>query len=862
MKNIVQWIKDRLGLIKSVFVVSVVVIVVAELFSISKSINFQQLSTIFADLPLWKILLMLMIGLVAVVPMVGYDVILNRILKQKPKPQYLFETSWLINTINNVAGFGGLISIGLRSEFYGKEAEGKDVAKALSKIFLFLMSGLSIFSLIGFLLLRLDHVPSYVDQYWIWLLGGSLYFPVVFIISVVKKEGYMGGLAASDRLGLVLTSFLEWAGVLGSFLAIGQLMGISVRPTVVIPLFIAASVIGIVSMIPGELGSFDLMMIIGLSAVGVNREQVVAWILLYRLFYYIIPFFIGCVFFAKNLSGSLNDRYNGLPKDLATEMAHKIVVFLLYFSGVMMVLSATIPQAFQEFKWLARLNPLSFHLVSQFPSILLGFLLIIMGRGIAARVKRAYLPTIITLAVALGYTIFLDFSWGVIGYLGILLVIVIFSKPELFREQLVYSWEMRTFDGVIFAALTLLYLGIGVYNLPRFPHHNHRFVSFLFFPSEKVWLSGFLAIILMTLFIYLFLRYLGGVKHQLGEPVNDARVLKLLDTYGGNGDSQLIFLKDKVMSLYKNDEGEETVLFQFKTYNDKVVLMGDPSGKKSDFPAALAQLVNEADRWGYHLVLYEVTEEFVLMMHDFGYDFMKMGEEAHVDLPTFTTSGKKMKSQRAVLNRIERENYQFEVVNPPFSDDFMNELQAVSDEWLAGRREKGFSLGYFSRDYLSHAPIAVVKDEQGAIVSFANFMPTYSKEEGTIDLMRHSKSAPSGVMDFLFIHLFDYMRDEGVQFFNLGMAPLANVGTSRKSFFQERVASLIYQFGSRFYSFQGLKDYKEKYATSWISKYTLYSRDSSLIYVMLVLLIIDNAPVDQRKPMHGVKRIIKHIIER
>ena len=40
-----------------------------------------------------------------------------------------------------------------------------------------------------------------------------------------------------------------------------------------IPLFIAASVIGIVSMIPGEIGSFDVMMIIGLSAIGVPREM-------------------------------------------------------------------------------------------------------------------------------------------------------------------------------------------------------------------------------------------------------------------------------------------------------------------------------------------------------------------------------------------------------------------------------------------------------------------------------------------------------------------------------------------------------------------------------------------------------------
>ena len=48
-----------------------------------------------------------------------------------------------------------------------------------------------------------------------------------------------------------------------------------------------------------------------------------------------------------------------------------------------------------------------------------------------------------------------------------------------------------------------------------------------------------------------------------------------------------------------------------------------------------------------------------------------------------------------------------------------------------------------------------------------------------------------------------------------------------------------------FYSFHGLREYKSKYATNWVSRYTLYSRDSWIAYVMIALLIIDNAPVEQ-----------------
>ncbi|MGG5340844.1 phosphatidylglycerol lysyltransferase [Enterococcus sp. AZ020] len=862
MKKMLQWFKERISYFKIIFIFSVIIIILRELLTISKTISFNQLGIVFQDIPLWKIALMLLIGLVSVLPMLNYDVILNKILGQHPKKRFLFESSWMINTINNIAGFGGLISIGLRSEFYGKEKDGKRVVQALSKILLFLMSGLSIYSLISFLLVTLGHTNDYIQQYWVWLIGGSLYFPIVLLVSFFKKDNYIGDIDRKTRAGLILTSFMEWTGVLGSFLLIGMLMGVKMNPLQIIPLFIAASVIGIVSMIPGELGSFDLLMILGLSALGISREVVVAWILLYRLFYYIIPFLIGVIFFMNNLSYSLNKRYSGIPRELSTEIAHKFVVFLMYFSGIMIVLSATIPEAFIELTWLKQLNPLSFRIITQIPAILLGFLLLITGRGIAARVKRAYFPTIGLIVITLGYTFMKDFSWGVILFLSLLLLIIVFSKRQLFREQLVYSWEMITVDGVIFLTLTILYIVIGVYNLPAFPHHKHKFISFFLFPSEKIWLSGLIGILLVTLVSYLFIRYLEGKRYKIGMPLDDERALSLLLNYGGNTDSQLVFLGDKDMYIYQNSAQEDTVLIQFKTINNKCIVMGDPSGNKEDFSDAIEQFINEADRWGYLPVFYEVSEECVMFLHEFGYDFIKMGEEAHVDLPSFTLSGKKMKSERAVMNRFTKENYSFEVLSPPFSDELVSELKQVSDEWLGSRKEKGFSLGFFNEYYLARSQIAVAKNQSGKIIAFANIMPTYTKEEGTIDLMRYSKEAPSGVMDYLFISLFQHMQEEGLAYFNLGMAPLSNVGTSRKSFIQERIAYLVYEFGSRFYSFQGLRDYKEKYATAWVSRYTLYSRESFIAYVMIALLIIDNAPIEKQKNVHGIRRILRNRSQR
>lgn len=840
LKALVNWFRKNLKIFKIAFLITVVFIVFGELLSIAKSISVAQLKASLASIPPYKLLLIAVVGMVAVLPMTGYDFILNKMLDTKHKKSYIFETSWLVNTINNLAGFGGLISIGLRSSFYARDNKPKEVMAALSKILLFLEAGLSILSLVSLSLVVTGNTVSYLGQYWVWLVGGSLYFPAVYIFTIVKKNGILGGLSKENRLQLTLTSFLEWLGVVVAFISVGWAMGVSVSLKDILPLFIASSVIGIVSMIPGALGSFDVLMILGLSSLGVPRATSVIWLLLFRLVYYVIPLLFGGIFFFDTTWKSVNRQYSGIPKNLALELFHKIEVFLLYFSGIMIVLLATIPQGFSKIPWLRMINIYHYHIISQFPNIILGFLLLVMGCGIAARVKRAYWPTIGLLIIAVLYTFFFDFSLIALVILGIMLFMIVVSRSELYREQLVYSWQWMTVDGLIIGTLVILYTIIGVYN--HTGHHHRKLLSFFLFPSEKLWLFGFIAILIVAVVMLIFFRYLEGSKHQIGVPLEEDRVLKILNQHGGNVDSQLAFLGDKLFYYY-NDGKEDTVFFQFSTFNDKCIVMGDPVGKRADFEAAIQQFLEEADLWCYRPIFYETNESSVITLHEMGYDFIKMGEQALVDLNTFTTAGKKMKGTRSTFNKITKEGYQFEVIQPPFDDAFLDTLQEISDTWLNGRKEKGFSMGFFSRDYLKRAPIAVVKNADGKIVSFANFMPTYNKKVGTIDLMRHGADAPSGSMDFLFIHLFEYMKEQGFQYFDLGMAPLSNVGYSKKSFTQERIAHLVYEFGSRFYSFQGIRDYKAKYSPTWIPRYTLYSRKSWVIYVMIAILVVDNRTI-------------------
>ena len=72
---------------------------------------------------------------------------------------------------------------------------------------------------------------------------------------------------------------------------------------------IVASIVGLLTMIPGGLGTFDTLVLIGLKNLGINPEIIGATIIIYRLSYYVVPFSIGCFMFLSEGIRMIKDKF-------------------------------------------------------------------------------------------------------------------------------------------------------------------------------------------------------------------------------------------------------------------------------------------------------------------------------------------------------------------------------------------------------------------------------------------------------------------------------------------------------------------------------------------------------------------------
>lgn len=792
-------VENILSYAKRIFFIGILILIVFEFAKLRKEISINDLRDIMESVGIFKLLILCIFAFIAISPMINYDFLFSKMIGEERDKKYILERSITINTFNNLIGFGGLVNIGLRAQYFEPEDNKGAFAKLIVKSFLFYFTGCSFLALVG-LIYGIASKDFIILKFWPVLLGGILYFPLALAVSKFKNEDKIR-FSKDFALKFSLTSVLEWTGAFLTFFIIGKVLGLKINLLTLLAIFIISNLTGIISMIPGGLGSFDLLALSLLTSYRINKELVLSWLLLYRLFYYVIPFFVGLIFFIKNSENILIKAKDEVGAKLAKSLSLDLLVLLLYILGIFFIFSVTIPDELEKISWLSKFGHLQGNLIYQFPSILFGILYIFLGLANKKKVKRAFGPTMLILFLGLIYAKFTKFSLYTMTYIIFCMVLAYISKNLLYKNQLIYSYEDKT-------RLTLFLAFISLISIIFFTKNYHivkinRLNKYILLPFDVPLIKVFSVLLILCLCVYILNLYLRGERKTIGESVDFPKIDYLLENYPSTTSAGLAYLGDKDIFCLEDKEKKLRAALQFFTYKDKVVVMGDPFGDPDFYDELLENFIKEANLYDYNPIFYEISEKYLMKLHDHGFAFMKFGESASVKVEEFSLEGKRNKSFRNVMNKFDKANIKFHILSPPHSKEVMKELKDLSDKWLDGRKEIGFSLGFFAQDYLQKSDLAVVRDENGDLIAFANIIPNENCQMLTIDLMRFDQEkSPNGAMDFLFINLFLYCKDIGKEYFDLGMAPLYNVGVNENSFLEEKLAFLVYKFGDRFYSFE------------------------------------------------------------
>ncbi|MFP3723395.1 lysylphosphatidylglycerol synthase domain-containing protein, partial [Niallia circulans] len=203
--------------------------------------------------------------------------------------------------------------------FYKRyETDRKKLFKGIAIVTIFYLSGISLLSWIAILYSKRLNLME--DHIWIFaaIIVVGLIFPVL-LVSYQKAKQHNFVFNQNQIVGLITVSLLEWIFLFAYLYFIAKIIALPVSIGDFFLLFLVAACTGIISMIPGGMGSFELVFLWGIESLGIESEQMLIVLFLYRVGYYLLPFLLAALLFLIEIVKNIKKNAAAYLKGLSSE---------------------------------------------------------------------------------------------------------------------------------------------------------------------------------------------------------------------------------------------------------------------------------------------------------------------------------------------------------------------------------------------------------------------------------------------------------------------------------------------------------------------------------------------------------------
>jgi phosphatidylglycerol lysyltransferase len=583
------------------------------------------------------------------------------------------------------------------------------------------------------------------------------------------------------------------------------------------------------------LGAVELSMSFILNRLGYTGMEALAITLLYRFFEFWLPLFSGAMSFLLKINKLL---------------MRVIPAFLIFTLGIVNIISSITPGLSERVQQLEDIIPVDAIATSNYFVLMSGLFLLLTAIFMLKGLRNAWWIALIMSAVScVGHlTKAIDYEEAIFAL--IIFVILLYSRKEYIIKGNPKLHAIGIWSAVLSMIAVIIYGTIGFYFLDK----THFGIEFNLLQSIVNTLKNFvligttelvpvtrfakdflISINISGLMAISFLFYTIIRPHFLKESTSPEEFEKAKQMVEKFGNSGLDYFKTYHDKLIFAPEGVNAFI-AYRTAGNFAVALENPIAENQ---AEMKQCIMLFDKFcyenGFENIFYRVPEESLPLYEETSKKSLFMGQEGIVDLTGFTLEGGKNKALRNAINKVVEEGYKSSIHIPPIKDGLLQKLKAVSDEWLdsTGRNEIIFSQGMFCWNELKNQTIITVENPEEKVIAFLNIIPDCAPGEGTYDLIRKTEDSPHGVMDYIIVEFFRYMKSQNYSKVNLGFAPMSGIDDPHT--FPERTMKFAYEKIKSFSHFKGSRNFKGKFFPTWYNKYLIYSQDYDLMQVPAAL---------------------------
>lgn len=633
---------------------------------------------------------------------------------------------------------------------------------------------------------------------------------------------------------ILISIVIEFIGIAHLYVA---MMALNFHPSFLAAImgYIISVIFLIVSPFLRGLGAIEVSMTYVLLRFGFGNVDAIAITFLYRFFEFWMPLLAGIFAFLAKVNKLLMRVFPA---------------FFMLVLGIINMVSVLTPAISERVVILKDFLPAEAIHVSNYLVLTAGFLLLVTAAFLLKGLKIAWWIAIglSTISLVGHITKAIDFEEASIALLAI--VILIGTRKEYYIKTNPKTRNVGLQTSLLTAAATLIYGIVGFYFLDK-KHFNIDFSLWqsMRFTLENYFLIGsdelipaskfaskFLLSINISGFVSIaFLIYTLVRSYVPRENVTEEELTLAKDLLKLHGNSALDYFKTSGDKMIFFAESKKSFISYRISGNFAVVLENPVAENREEMKRCIEEFDLYCYQSGLKSIYYRVPEESLGIYHQLRKKDLFLGQEGVVDLAVFKLEGGARKPMRNAINKVIDRGFKATIHEAPVRDGILQKIKSVSDEWLVDmqRTEIIFSQGLFDWDELKQQTIITVENPEEKIIAFLNIIPDFAVGEATYDLIRKTKDAPNGVMDFILVELFNYLKLKEYTRVNLGFAPMSGLDDART--FPEKSMKFAYEKIRSFAHYKGLREYKEKFDPQWHNKYLIYQHDYDLLQIPTVL---------------------------
>jgi len=345
------------------------------------------------------------------------------------------------------------------------------------------------------------------------------------------------------------------------------------------------------------------------------------------------------------------------------------------------------------------------------------------------------------------------------------------------------------------------------------PIHYHHHFAWIPLAVHLIELGTFVAI------AYVIFRPLAAPRALPG-PGARAAAGELVRAYGTD---TLSFFKLRADKQYFFSD-DRSAFFGYTVENGVLLLSGDPVGPDAAIPLLLAELRAFATARGLKLGAVGASERLCPLYEELGLRTIYLGDEAIVELDTFSLEGRAIRKVRQSVSRLSKAGYTAELHELSALDEHaLGEVEDVLERGREGAPERGFSMAMDSiRSPQGHETLVVLaRAQDGRIRGVLHFVPCYGRSTVSLSFMRRDPETPNGLTEFLVVKAVGLLRDRGLTEMSLNFAAFAKWMHSPEKRY-ERVLGKLVALGNPFFQIESLFRFNAKFFPRWEPRYLVY----------------------------------------